>query len=95
MNQPARKLILAGIIICLVGSVFAVSAVYIDGWVDASIDRNYVLGIWLVKVVIATVQSGVAPFGAALAAIGVALHWIGGRTSRDSLDEVRREQGEP
>lgn len=91
MDHRARKLVFAGIIICLIGSIFAVSAVYVIGWIEASIDRNLVAGIWLIKVIITTVQFGVAPFGAALAAIGVALHWIGGSTSVGSLDAEHRD----
>lgn len=92
MDHRARKLVFAGIIICLIGSAFAVSAVYISGWIEASIDRNLVTGIWLSKVIIATVQFGVAPFGAALAAIGLAFHWIGGSTSMSS-PEVEKSRG--
>lgn len=90
MDQRANKLIFTGIIICLIGSVFAVSSVYIIGWVEASIDRNLVAGIWLIKVIITTVQYGVAPFGAALAAIGVALRWIGNSTATASLNAEHR-----
>lgn len=78
MDQIAKKLIFTGVIVCLIGSVFAVSGIYLAGWIEDSIDRNLVAGIWFIKVIIAAVQYGVAPFGAALAALGVAVHWVGG-----------------
>lgn len=80
MDPRAKKLIIAGIVISLIGSVVAVSAANIIGWVDASIDRNLVAGIWLARVIITTVQLGVAPLGAALIAIGLAIHWFGSST---------------
>ncbi|WGM20938.1 hypothetical protein QEH68_01740 [Paenarthrobacter sp. OM7] len=81
MDNRAKKFILTGIIVSLIGSVIAVSAVYVTGWVEASIDRNLVSGVWFAKVIISMVQFGIAPFGAALTAIGFALHWMGNGTS--------------
>lgn len=94
MDRRATKLVLTGIIICLIGSILAVSSVYVNGWIEASVDRNLVAGIWLAKVVITTAQFGVAPFGATLAAIGVALRWLGGSTSTGSPETAHSIQPE-
>ncbi|MGO4431806.1 hypothetical protein AB4Y88_00470 [Paenarthrobacter sp. RAF9] len=94
MDNRAKKLIFIGIIVSLIGSIIAVSTAYLTGLVEASIDRNLVAGVWLAKVVISVVQFGVAPFGAALTAIGFTLHWLDGSTLADKTTGNARHEAD-
>jgi predicted phage tail protein len=76
MRKTKKRFIVVGILICIAGALFETLSSSILGAVAVTVDPNRAPVMGAAEFVVGTVRYALAPLGAALIAIGIALHWL-------------------
>lgn len=83
MQAIKRRFIYTGILICAAGIAVESLSSAILGTIAAALEPSRVPVMWAAESVVGAVRFGLAPLGAVLLAVGIALHWL-----RDYLPET-------
>ncbi len=76
MLQTKKRLITAGILICLGGILFEALSSWALDMIMGTFDPNAVRIAWIAQPVVGAIRYGAAALGASLIAIGIAIHWL-------------------
>ncbi|WP_415854624.1 hypothetical protein [Sinomonas sp. G460-2] len=83
MQTIKKRFIYTGILIFVAGIVIETLSSAILGAIATALEPSRVPMMWAVESIVGATRSGLAPLGAVLLAIGIALHWL-----RDYLPEA-------